>query len=215
MLIDKEEEVDKNQTEGNHGQMSDFTTPRVPLAPIGYTSLAILISLVCRAFLMPDWNPVEKPAAELLFLVFWVMSVLPILYLSFRRWVENSMSSFMPQVFLFIVLSFGIQIALNAVSLSLGLLEISSEPIMPLVWALPWLALTTVFRKSYSTALQCRKLLLILAPTVLLFHSMYLILPAVLLSGGGVRASVAILLSLFVALYSIVFWRLRKASICV
>lgn len=212
MLIDKEEEVDKNQTEGNHGQMSDFTTHQVPLAPIGYTSLAILVSLVCRAFLMPDWNPVEKPTAELLFLVFWVMSVLPILYLSFRRWVENSMSSFMPQVFLFIVLSFGIQIALNAVSLSLGLLKISSEALIPLVWALPWLALTTVFRKSYSTAPQCRTLLLILAPTVLLFHSMYFILPAVLLSGGGVSASVAILLGMFISLYSIVFWRLRKAS---
>lgn len=212
MLIDKEEEVDKNHTEGNHGQMSDSTTLQVPFAPIGYTTLAIIMSLVCRALLMPQWNPVENPAPELSFLVFWVMSVLPILYLSFRRWVENSMSSFMPQVFLFIVLSFGIQIALNAASLSLGLLEIPKETLVPLVWALAWLALTTIFKTSYSTASQCKKLLIVLAPTVFLFHSIYFILPAVLLAGVGVGASVAILLGMFVALYSIIFWRLRKAS---
>lgn len=218
MLIDTEGEVDKNQTERNHGQMPDSTALQVPLAPIGYTSLAIVISLVCRALFIPQWNPIEKPADELLFLVFWVMSVLPMLYLSFRRWVENSISSFIPQVFLFIVLSLGIQIALNAVSLSLGLLEMSSAALRLLVWTLPWLALSTVFKNSYSTASQCKKLLLVLVPTILIFDLMYFIVSQPLLTpaiGSRINASAAILLSMFVSLYGVVFWRLRKASTCV
>ncbi len=153
----------------------------------------------------------EEPTPGLSLFILWMMSVLPVLYLAFRRWAENTIASFYPQVFLFMALSFGVQTALNAVSLALGVAQIPSGLLMPFVWVFPWLAMVTYYKNSYTTPKQCRKLLLVLVPTVLLAHLIYLILPAIVLVYSNVAGSVASLLALVVGLYAICAWRLKKS----
>lgn len=180
------------------------------MAPVAYTALAVLLSIVCRSLFMPHWSPVEEPSDVLSFLILWIMSVLPVLYLAFRRWAEESLESFMPQVFVFLVLSFGIQTSLKAVSLAFEVLSLPSAAFMPLVWLLPWLALTTLFKNGYTTRRQCKKLLFVLIPTVLLIHIGYLILPVFALATAGMVGSAATLLGLVVLMHGIFAWRLSK-----
>ena len=160
---------------------------------------------------MPKWSPVQEPVRELTFLILWMMATLPVLYLSFRRWTEESIKSFFPQVFVFLALSFAIQTALNAVSMGFDLLQVPNSAVMPFVWALPWLALTTKFKMSYATPAQCKSLLLMLIPVALVFHILYLMLPALALAYIGVAGATATLFGLTALCYGFVAWRLRTS----
>lgn len=192
--------------------MSDSNTLKTPsFAPIGYTALAVLLSLVARSLFMPKWTPVQEPVRELTFLILWIMALLPVLYLAFRRWAEESIESFFPQVFVFLALSFAIQTALNAVSMGFDLLQIPNSAVMPFVWALPWLALTTKFKMSYATRAQCKSLLLTILPIALVFHILYLMLPIFALAYIGVAAATATLFGLTALCYGLVAWRLRMS----
>ena len=159
---------------------------------------------------MPQWSPVNEPSKILSFLILWMMSVLPVLYLSFRHWADDSLDTFMPQVFVFLVLSFIIQTALNAVSMGFDLMKIPHSAVMPFVWALPWLALTTTFRNAYATAKQCNSLLIIVTPIALVFHIAYLLLPAFALAYGGTIAATATLYILVALGYGSALWRLNR-----
>ena len=191
----------------NKPQTSSFSF----FTPVVHTLLAVMVFMAARLWLMPQWSPVDEPTFGLSFLILWMMSVLPVLYLAFRRWSEKTIDSFFPQVCVFIVLSFGVQTALNAVSIALGVAELPAGPLMPFVWALPWLAMTTRYKNSYTTTKQCWRLLLALVPTVLLVQVLYLVLPAVALLYTGVAGSVVILLSLVAGLYDTYAWRLNKS----
>lgn len=162
---------------------------------------------------MPRWSPVEEPTPTLSFLIFWIMALLPVLYLSFRRWAEKSLDSFFPQLFVFLMLLFATQTALNAVEMAFGLLKIPSAALMPFVWLTVWLAVATRYRDSYTNTRQCKKLLLVLVPTALIFHISYLLLPAFALVYLNVPAAAASLFALTVAFYGIAAWSLRSASV--
>ena len=191
--------------------MSDSTiSNKLPLAPAGYTVLAIGIVLLFRSLLMPQWSPVDEPTMGLSFLILWIMSVLPVLYLSFRRWAQGSLQSFIPQVFVFVALSFLIQIALNATSIGFSILHIPNSALMPFVWAIPWLALTTIFKTSYITATQCKSILWVIVPLVPVFYVSYIVLPVFAVAYGGIGWGAASLFGMVALCYGAAAWRLRR-----
>lgn len=189
---------------------SQTSSPSV-LTPVLHTLAALIVFMGVRISLMPEWSPSEESAPGLLLFILWMMSVLPVLYLAFRRWAENTIASFYPQIVVFITLSFGIQTALKAVSLALLVADIPSELLMPFVWALPWLAMVTFYKNSYATAKQCYRLLVALVPTVLLVQLLYLLLPAYVLLYSNLTYSIASLFGVVVFLYAICAWRLNKS----
>lgn len=181
------------------------------LIPVVHTLVALIIFMGARIALMPEWSPSEEPAPGVSLFILWMMSVLPVLYLAFRRWAENTIDSFYPQIVVFITLSYGIQTALNAVSLALSVAAFPAAYLMPFVWALPWFAMVTLYKNSYATPQQCRRLMTVLGPTVLLAQLLYLLLPGIVLVYSNIASSVAVLLAVAIILYAICAWRLNKS----
>lgn len=193
--------------------MSESTSLRaLPLAPVACTLLAIVVSLFVRHFFMPSWSPVVDPDKDLSLMILWFMSTLPVVYLSFRRWAQDSIQSYFPQVGLFLVLAFGLQTALKAATLGFEMLNISAPYAMPFVWALPWMALVTTFKTSYVTAAQCTKLTLVLLPIVLVLQVLFMYLPLFALAYYGTATAAASLFSIVIVLYATAAWRLSRAK---
>lgn len=159
---------------------------------------------------MPQWSPIAEPEKELTFMILWFMAVLPVVYLSFRRWAQLSIESYFPQVVLFLVIGFGIQTALKAASLGFEMLDFNAAFLMPLVWALPWTAMVTVFKKSYITTKQCTALLWIFVPMVLSLQFAFMYLPLFALAYYGNIISAVSLFSIVAVFYAGAAWRLTS-----
>lgn len=152
--------------------MHQIIQPRMQM-PIVYTALAIGLSLFVRSIIIPPWTTNVEVTSETSFLVWWLMSVLPVLYISFRYWVEESLDSFFGPLLLYFVLAFGIQTGLKAVMDGFDLLNVPMHAMSPFLWGLPWLAMVTLFKNSYATKNQCKRLGLILLPFVLMVYVAY------------------------------------------
>lgn len=169
--------------------------------PFLLAGIGIVLSLLLRSTLLPQWTPLKESNVPMSLLIWWMISTLPVAYLAVRHWIDKSTQHFMLTVCLYFTIAFGIQTALKATMDAFNLINIDASAFSPLVWLLPWFSLTTIWKNSYSTSKQCIRLIFKIIPLVLFAHLMYLYAPLIALAYSGIESSAITLVAVAALLY--------------